>query len=130
AATTSSATSTTSAATTSPETAKPAAQPAARSGTGDAVGGGDRIDIDIAQESPSRAPEEIVVEAAREVTGPLVDEDDIPLTWNPVPVPRPTYTMKAKAERRDPVPADVTPAGQPAERDGSTAFADRRVAGA
>ena len=30
---------------------------------------------------------------------PLVDEDDIPLTWDPVPVPRPTYTMKAMAQR-------------------------------
>ncbi|HPB71355.1 MAG TPA: hypothetical protein PLX71_00085 [Phycicoccus sp.] len=30
---------------------------------------------------------------------PLVDEDDMPLTWDPVPVPRPTYTMKAKATR-------------------------------
>lgn len=30
----------------------------------------------------------------------LVDEDDVPLTWDPVPVPRPTYTMKARVERR------------------------------
>lgn len=27
----------------------------------------------------------------------LVDEDDIPLTWDPVPLPRPTYTLKARA---------------------------------
>jgi hypothetical protein len=36
--------------------------------------------------------------------GPLVDEDDIPLTWDPVPVPRPTYTMKAMAQRHQPAP--------------------------
>ncbi len=41
----------------------------------------------------------------------LVDEDDIPLTWDPVPVPRPTYTLKAKAERREHAPAEVTPTG-------------------
>lgn len=35
---------------------------------------------------------------------PLVDEDDIPLTWDPVPVPRPTYTMKAMAQRHAPAP--------------------------
>lgn len=31
-----------------------------------------------------------------------VDDDDMPLTWDPVPVPRPTYTMKAKATRVPP----------------------------
>ena len=40
---------------------------------------------------------------------PIVDEDDIPLTWDPVPVPRPTYTMKAKAQRPEVAPAAVTP---------------------
>jgi hypothetical protein len=39
----------------------------------------------------------------------LVDEDDIPLTWDPRPVPRPTYTMKARVDRALPPPADVTP---------------------
>ena len=33
------------------------------------------------------------VEPAADVMVPIVDEDDIPLTWDPVPVPRPTYTM-------------------------------------
>ena len=50
---------------------------------------------------------------------PIVDEDDIPLTWDPVPVPRPTYTMKAKAERPEVAPAAVTPdpaAGRARER--------------
>jgi len=41
----------------------------------------------------------------------LLDEDDMPLTWDPVPVPRPTYTMKAAAVR---VPALAeTPAPRP-----------------
>jgi hypothetical protein len=38
---------------------------------------------------------------------PLVDEDDIPLTWDPVPVPRPTYTMKSRATRPAPAAADL-----------------------
>jgi hypothetical protein len=37
----------------------------------------------------------------------LVDEDDIPLTWDPVPVPRPTYTMKARVTRPAPTSADL-----------------------
>jgi len=37
----------------------------------------------------------------------LVDEDDIPLTWDPVPVPRPTYTLKARATRPAPTAADL-----------------------
>lgn len=38
---------------------------------------------------------------------PLLDEDDMPLTWDPRPVPRPTYTMKAAAQKPLPVPAGV-----------------------
>ena len=63
----------------------------------------------------------------------LVDEDDIPLTWDPVPVPRPTYTMKAKAERPEVAPAEVTPtpvAGQAALRLREDELDERRVAGA
>jgi hypothetical protein len=41
------------------------------------------------------------------VAQPLLDEDDMPLTWDPVPVPRPTYAMKAQAHR---VPAPQAPA--------------------
>ena len=37
----------------------------------------------------------------------LVDDDDIPLTWDPVPVPRPTYTMKSRATRPAPTAADL-----------------------
>jgi hypothetical protein len=45
--------------------------------------------------------------AALQPTRPLVDEDDIPLTWDPVPVPRPTYTLKARATRPAPAAADL-----------------------
>ncbi|MBR7744850.1 hypothetical protein KC207_16260 [Phycicoccus sp. BSK3Z-2] len=61
----------------------------------------------------------------------LVDEDDIPLTWDPVPVPRPTYTMKAKAERAAVTPAAVTPDPAPVERPAREEDLDeRRAAGA
>jgi cytoskeletal protein RodZ len=59
----------------------------------------------------------------------LVDEDDIPLTWDPVPVPRPTYTMKSRATRPAPTAADLV-------GDADTEYAAydrasvRRVAGA
>jgi hypothetical protein len=57
-----------------------------------------------------------------------VDEDDIPLTWDPVPVPRPTYTMKAMAHR---VPAPPVAQGVPPEL-AEPAYEEpvRRVAGA
>lgn len=60
---------------------------------------------------------------------PLVDEDDIPLTWDPVPVPRPTYTMKSRVTRPAPTSADLV-------GDADTEYAayeeapERRVAGA
>ncbi|MEO5981008.1 MAG: hypothetical protein ABIQ13_01700 [Pedococcus sp.] len=66
---------------------------------------------------------------ARSVTRPIVDEDDIPLTWDPVPVPRPTYTMKSRATRPAPASADLV-------GDADTEYARyeqepvRRVAGA
>ncbi|QGN59081.1 hypothetical protein [Nostocoides sp. HKS02] len=59
----------------------------------------------------------------------LVDDDDIPLTWDPVPVPRPTYTMKSRATRPAPTAADLV-------GDADTEYAAydqepvRRVAGA
>ena len=64
---------------------------------------------------------------------PIVDEDDIPLTWDPVPVPRPTYTMKAKAERPEVAPAAVTPDPAPVRQEAvgdGTAYDQRRAAGA
>ena len=70
-------------------------------------------------------------EQAYDVMVPIVDEDDIPLTWDPVPVPRPTYTMKAKAERPEVAPAAVTPDPVPAARESDESdYDERRVAGA
>jgi hypothetical protein len=60
----------------------------------------------------------------------LVDEDDIPLTWDPVPVPRPTYTMKARAERPEVPQAEVTPDPGPVALPPEEGLEDRRVAGA
>ena len=55
--------------------------------------------VDVAPAAATLQP----VQPAR----PLVDEDDIPLTWDPVPVPRPTYTLKARATRPAPAAADL-----------------------
>ena len=82
-----------------------------------------------ALESP--APE---TEHAAYPPAPLVDEDDIPLTWDPVPVPRPTYTMKARATRHAPTSADLvgdadTEYADTAD-DAATQLPERRVAGA
>ena len=61
---------------------------------------------------------------------PIVDDDDIPLTWDPVPVPRPTYTMKAKAPRAEVAPAAVTPDPVPVVRESQAeSYDERRVAG-
>ena len=70
------------------------------------------------------------VEPAGNVMVPIVDEDDIPLTWEPVPVPRPTYTMKAKAQRPEVAPAAVTPDPAPVARESDESDYERRVAGA
>ena len=65
----------------------------------------------------------------------LVDEDDIPLTWDPVPLPRPTYTLKARApEVSAGVPARDGEAGQApvsAQENDETAYElpERRVSG-
>lgn len=74
-----------------------------------------------------------VTAPAAEVMVPIVDEDDIPLTWDPVPVPRPTYTMKAMAPRAEVEPAEVTPTPAPVERrseSGDPAYDGRQAAGA
>jgi hypothetical protein len=76
---------------------------------------------------------EVVVPAAPadDVMVPILDEDDLPLTWDPVPVPRPTYTMKAKAERPEVAPAAVTPDPAPVVRESDdSGYDQRRVAGA
>ncbi|MGO4341217.1 hypothetical protein [Pedococcus sp. 2YAF34] len=80
---------------------------------------------------PTPTPAAAVEPAAELVVParPLVDEDDIPLTWDPVPVPRPTYTMKSRATRPAPTAADLV-------GDADTEYAAyeqepaRRVAGA
>ncbi|KGN30062.1 hypothetical protein N798_11960 [Knoellia flava TL1] len=59
---------------------------------------------------------------------PEVDEDDIPLTWDPRPVPPPTYTMKARAPER-PVPtAEVEPHAE-AEETAYDELPERRISG-
>ncbi|WP_286217132.1 hypothetical protein [Paraoerskovia sediminicola] len=51
--------------------------------------------------------------AAPTATAPATateSDDDLGRAWNPVPVPRPTYTMKPAAPRREPAPlTDATP---------------------
>jgi cytoskeletal protein RodZ len=74
-------------------------------------------------------PAAVTAEVVRTPARPLVDEDDIPLTWDPVPVPRPTYTMKSRVTRPAPTSADLV-------GDADTEYAaheeipERRVAGA
>ncbi len=79
---------------------------------------------DVVQQPVAQAP-------GPDVMVPIEVDDDIPLTWDPVPVPRPTYTMKAKAERPEVLPAAVTPDPAPVvrETEGDT-YEQRRVAGA
>ena len=81
---------------------------------------------------PAAAEVAAVDEPVYDVMVPILDEDDIPLTWDPVPVPRPTYTMKAKAERPEVAPAAVTPDPAPVAREsaGDESYDERRVAGA
>jgi hypothetical protein len=83
----------------------------------------------VAEEPAEQAPaERAPMVAEHEVALPELDEDDIPLTWDPRPVPRPTYTMKARAAER---PAPVT-TPEPAAEVEHTAYEDlreRRIAG-
>ena len=75
--------------------------------------------VEEADHAARRAEEEAARASARPVPAPsprrpaqpVLDEDDMPLTWDPVPVPRPTYTMKARAYYPDPTP--TTPSGAP-----------------
>ncbi len=93
------------------------AAPPAAAGPGDGVA------------APAQQSEPVLLEP--EPAAPLVDEDDIPLTWDPIPVPRPTYAMKAKAERPAPPPAETTPAPEPVRLDDAAyGEPERRVAGA
>ncbi len=120
---------------TSPGDAAPSATPD-RSAAEDAAASG--TESPEAPVGPEALPEVVVAEAtdaevevAEEIEYVhLVDEDDIPLTWDPVPVPRPTYTMKARAERPEVPPAEVTPDPQPVALPEGEGFEERRVAGA
>jgi hypothetical protein len=88
-------------------------------------------DSSVVEPVAARAAEPVApAEPAADVMVPIVDEDDIPLTWDPVPVPRPTYTMKAKAERLEVAPAAVTPDPAPVVRESDeSSYDERRVAG-
>ena len=89
------------------------------------------VGTDSAVVEPVAAQVVAPAEQAYDVMVPIVDEDDIPLTWDPVPVPRPTYTMKAKAQRPEVSPAAVTPDPAPVERESDeSGYDERRVAGA
>ena len=85
--------------------------------------------VETSLRQPAAAPVAAPVAAPAAPARPLVDEDDIPLTWDPVPVPRPTYTMKARVTRPAPTSADLV-------GDADTEYAaydeapERRVAGA
>jgi len=66
--------------------------------------------------------------ANHEVALPELDEDDIPLTWDPRPVPRPTYTMKARAAERPTAAAEPEPAAE-GEHTAYEDVPERRIAG-
>ncbi len=65
------------------------------------------FDVQATEVAVAAALAPAAVTSSPERMRPLVDEDDIPLTWDPVPVPRPTYTMKARVSRPAPVAADL-----------------------
>lgn len=72
-----------------------------------------------------RAPERIydvaaaapAVEPEAEVATPIVEAEPEPGTWQPTPVPRPVYTMKAAAHRPEPAPAPTAAPVAPAAAD-------------
>lgn len=86
----------------------------------------------VLEVSAPAAPAVAATTPAAEVMVPIEVDDDIPLTWDPVPVPRPTYTMKARAQRHEVPPAAVTPdpASVARDTDDDSAYPARRVAGA
>lgn len=92
--------------------------------------------VEVAVTAPSSAPAieqplepvEVQPVAQHEVALPELDEDDIPLTWDPRPVPRPTYTMKARAAER-PAPALPVEPAAAAEEPAYDEVLERRTAG-
>ncbi|WP_156971495.1 hypothetical protein [Knoellia sinensis] len=81
-----------------------------------------------AEHGTAAAHVEAPVEAVQQFALPEVDEDDIPLTWDPRPVPRPTYTMKAKAADRPAPTAQPEPAAE-AEWPAYDEVPERRIVG-
>lgn len=103
----------------------------------------ERITAEIATESRAAAGDRATADARAAsatagATGSTASEaDDTQDEWAPVPVPRPTYTMKASAPRREPMPlsdldfapveparaAEATPTGASGEGDTTTVLA-------
>jgi hypothetical protein len=88
------------------------------------------FDVQSFEPAPPAAAAPVHEPVLEVVAVPLVGEDDIPLTWDPRPVPRPTYTMKSRVTRPAPTAADLV-------GDADTEYAayeepapSRRVAGA
>ncbi len=90
------------------------------------------VDLPVAAAYDIEAVEALAAPAPPErgvLPVPIVStEDDIPTTWDPRPVPRPTYALKATARRPVP-PAGRSTAAQP-EVDELPRPSSRRVAGA
>jgi len=81
-------------------------------------------------QAPAAAQAAPMPKAPAATARPLVDEDDIPLTWDPVPVPRPTYTLKSRATRPAPTAADLVGDADTEYAAYDDAEPVRRVAGA
>lgn len=67
--------------------------------------------VRASQAAPATQP---ATEPATEAIAPAAQAPTLePGTWEPMPVPRPMYTMKAKAERAQPAPLEETAQAQP-----------------
>lgn len=84
-----------------------APHPAQHTAAGDAVEVFDVAAVMVQeQETEQDAPAVDTVEQSEQVSSATAPDG-----WQPVTVPRPTYTMKARADRPEPAPAATTPAG-------------------
>ena len=84
-------------------------------------------DLSTPESVPFDVPVEVQPVATQQVAPlPELDEDDIPLTWDPRPVPRPTYTMKARAPER-PAPTAEVPQAAEAEQPAYDDVMERRT---
>lgn len=80
----------------------------------------------VVRRSAMTAPTAAVPAAAPAASGAQEAADEDAEAWSPVPVPRPTYTMKAPAPRRSPAPlaepdAEASTVRRPAEEPGQDA---------